>query len=92
MKVGIEYRHCGELGNKSVPITKLIETERGQVALRRLALRYEKPGDEVTAIMCSEKDSRSCHRYLVSQRLYDDFGVNASHIDYHGEVTKHVKL
>ena len=88
--MGIEYRHCGELGNKSVSITKLIETEQGQAALERLASRYERSGTEATAIMCSEKESRSCHRYLVSQRLYEDFGINASHIDYHGAVTKHV--
>ena len=91
-KVGIEYRHCGELGNKSVPIARLIETEQGQIALERLASRYENSSNEATAMMCSEKESRGCHTYLISQRLFDDFGINATHIGYHGAVTKHVKL
>ena len=42
--------------------------------------------------MCSEKDSKNCHRYLISQRLFEDFGVNATHIGYDGDTTKHVEM
>ena len=83
-KSGITYRHFVELGNKSTPIRKLIETEEGQAALDQLAEAYENSEKGATAIMASEKESRKCHRYLVSQRLLEDFGVNVTHIRYDG--------
>ena len=65
-KAGIKYRHCGELGNKAVHISKLIESEKGQAALASLAEDFEKSGYEATVMMCSEKESRKCSRSLTS--------------------------
>ena len=75
-----------------MPISKLIETEEGQAALARLARNYEDSGHKATVMMCSEKESRKCHRYLISQRLFEDFGINATHIGYNGNTTKHVEI
>ena len=36
-KAGIAYQHCGELGSRTVPITKLIQTKEGQQAVADLA-------------------------------------------------------
>ena len=64
---GIAYRHCPQLGNKKTPIHKLLETGEGSSAVKRLADEYQLSDDEATAIMCSEHDSRNCHRLVVSQ-------------------------
>ena len=91
-KANIEYKHCGELGNKTVPISVLIETERGQNALAGLANDFDNSGWKATAIMCAERSSLKCHRYVVSHRLLEDFGVNVTHINYDGNLDEHVKI
>ena len=90
-KVGVSYRHCPELGNRKTPIEKLINTEEGIAAVKQLAAEYRNSDENATAIMCSEHASRSCHRKIVSQRLYDDFDVNVTHIRFDGAVFKHEK-
>ena len=60
-------------------------------AVKQLATEYYQSDELATASMCSEHDSRSCHRKLVSQRLYDDFNVNVTHIRFDGTVFKHEK-
>ena len=88
---GISYRHCAELGNKKTPIEKLINTAEGIAALDQLSDEYQQSDELATAIMSSEHDSRNCHRRLVSQRLYDDFDVNVTHIRFDRTGFKHVE-
>ena len=89
-KANIEYLHCGELGNKSIPIEVLIETANGIKALEALANDYHESGDEATVIMCAEHDSEKCHRKFVSQRLYDDYQINVTHIRRDATTFPHV--
>ena len=47
IKVGILYRHCPELGNKKTLIEKLINTDEGVAAVKRLADDYENSDENV---------------------------------------------
>ena len=78
-----------ELGNKKVPIGELIETEKGQRVLESLAKVYENSGQFATVIMCAERDNKKCHRYIVCQRLLDDYGIHTMHIGYNGTIENH---
>ena len=39
--------------------------------------------------MCTERDNKKCHRYIVCQRLLDDYGINRMHIGYIGTTENH---
>ena len=56
--MGIEYRHCGELGNKKVSIETLMETAEGISALKQLAEKCNNFGETAIVRMCAEHDSK----------------------------------
>lgn len=86
---GIRYRHCPQLGNKKVEILKLIERPEGHAAIKQLATEYHLSESYAKAIMCSEHESGTCHRFVVAQRMARDYGIVTTHIIKDGSTYAH---
>ena len=80
------------LGNKAVPISQLIETTEGQAELKQLAARHDDLEVGFTAIMCAERNAKTCHRWIISQRLLEDYEINVLHISNKGSITSHTTV
>jgi len=90
---GIAYRHCPQLGNKGVDggIAKLLRQPEGQAALLELyeAAQRATPCGGATAFMCAEADWRDCHRQVVAQKLFEEYGIVTLHITRSGLTEPH---
>lgn len=83
---GVSYRHCPELGNKVGGIAHLLRQPEGRAALAALAAAA---AEGATAYMCAEADWRDCHRQVISQRLFEDYGITSTHILRDGSAQPH---
>lgn len=98
-KLGIFYMHFGDefgarrndsIVNGQVNFEKAVETPNFRKGVERIMAGVDK-GFRI-ALMCSEANPLSCHRFSLVSRYFYDNGLNVSHILHTNEIESHQEL
>ena len=96
---GIYYMHFGDefgarrndsIVNGQVNFEKAIETPNFRKGVERIMAGIEK--GFIIALMCSEANPLSCHRFSLVSRYFYDNGLDVNHILRSGEIKSHQEL